>query len=75
MFERIKTYFRKHDYDLENPEIVEVINICQGLYGGQQEIKFKLKRVRCRNCGKELSLNLDDILIVPLARGCSGKSK
>lgn len=64
---KIRTKFRKHNFDLENPELI-VLEV-----GGKQSVKFN--RYKCTNCGTTLSLDLWQMKDLPfsMARGCKGK--
>lgn len=67
MWGKIKTYFRKHDFDLNNNEIVSI-----DFDNGKS---FKFPRYTCKKCGKKLCLDLWQMKQLPwdMARGCPGK--
>lgn len=60
--EKLRTYFRKHNFDLDQPVVVNYHSI-------------KLRKYTCTKCGKVLHLDYWQMLDLPfsMARNCPGK--
>ena len=68
MFNRIKTYFRKHEFDLENPQIIQTVFL------KEDGKPYTFNIYVCSACGKSHNLDLWQMKELPwsMARGCKG---
>lgn len=69
-WEGFKTFFRRHDYNIEHP--IVVTNYRARIDG--KPVTFK--KYRCTKCGNELALSLSEMrhLPLPLSHGCPGEN-
>ena len=70
-WQRLKTSFRRHNYDLDHPDVQTCNNI--RLDG----IPIKYVSYHCTQCGNVLALTLSEMkhLPLPLSHGCSGRRR
>jgi hypothetical protein len=73
LIKNIKKHFKKHQFDLDNPEIVHINLKDIGLSTTDNLRTFSI--FKCINCDAELYLDREDMDNLPrqMSHGCPGK--